>query len=102
VIAINKNGELFKVETENNVYWVKAVIIASGRKAKKLNVDGEEKFIGKGLTYLAIYDLPSFKDKAVAVVGGGNAALEAVIELAEFAKQIYIINLFPKLTGDEI
>jgi thioredoxin reductase len=102
VIAINKNGELFKLETENNLYRAKAVIIASGRKAKKLNVDGEEKFIGKGLTYLAIYDLPSFKYKAVAVVGGGNAALEAVIELAEFAKQIYIINLFPELTGDEI
>jgi alkyl hydroperoxide reductase subunit F len=102
VKAISKDGELFKVETENNLYWAKTIIIASGRKAKKLNVEGEEKFIGKGLTYLAIYDAPSFKDKNVVVVGGGNSALEVAIEVAKFAKQVYIINLFPELTGDEI
>jgi alkyl hydroperoxide reductase subunit F len=102
IVAIKKEGKLFKVETEDNTYWSKTVIIASGKKPRSLNVPGEDKLIGKGVTYCAICDAPFFKDKPVAVVGGGNSALQAILELAKFTNQIYVINLASELTGDEI
>jgi alkyl hydroperoxide reductase subunit F len=102
VSAIRKKGKLFKVETESNAYWGKTVIIASGKKPRRLNVPGEEKLIGKGVTYCAICDAPFFKDKPVTIVGGGNSALQAILELAKFTNQIYVINLALELTGDEI
>jgi alkyl hydroperoxide reductase subunit F len=102
VTAIKKKSFLFKVETESNAYWAKTVIIASGKKPRSLKVPGEDKLIGKGVTYCVLCDAPFFKDKPVAVVGGGNSALQAILELAKFTNQIYVINITPELTGDEI
>jgi alkyl hydroperoxide reductase subunit AhpF len=102
IVGVKKEGELFKEETEGNAYWSKTVIIASGKKPRSLNVPGEDKLIGKGVTYCVICDTPFFKNKPVAVVGGGNSALQAILELAKFTNQIYVINLTSELTGDEI
>jgi alkyl hydroperoxide reductase subunit F len=102
VVEVEKRGELFKVKTKTKVFWAKSVIIATGKKPRMLKVPGEEKFIGKGITYCAICDSPFFRDKPVAVVGGGNSALQAVLELSKFTKQIYLINIASELTGDEI
>lgn len=102
IVSIKKEGKVFKVETKNNTYWSKTVIIASGKKPRSLNVPGEEKLIGKGVTYCPICDSHFFKDKPVAVAGGGNAALQAILELSKFANQIFVINLPLELTGDEV
>jgi len=102
IVAVKKEREFFKVETKTNAYRTKTVIISSGKKPRSLNVPGEDKLMGRGVTYCAICDAPFFKDVPVAVAGSGNSALQAILELAKFTNQIYVINLAPKLTGDEV
>jgi len=102
VLAIKKEKDLFRVETKGCVYWAKTVIIATGKKPRSLNVPGEDKLIGRGVTYSALFDTPFFKDKPVVVVGGGNSALQTICELAKFTKKIYVVNITPNLTGDPV
>ena len=89
------------VTTKNNKYESKAVIIASGKKPKKLGVPGEEEFLSKGVNYCATCDAPLYKNKTVAVIGGGNSGLEAALFLAKYAKKVYIIDLMKKLGGED-
>lgn len=79
----------------------KAVIFATGKKSRKLNIPGEEEFIGRGVTYCAICDGPIFAGQRVAVVGGGNSAIEAALDMVRIAEHINLISLTP-LTGDVI
>ncbi|MFH8132341.1 MAG: NAD(P)/FAD-dependent oxidoreductase, partial [Candidatus Aenigmatarchaeota archaeon] len=102
VKSIKKENDLFKVETQERIYWAKSVIIASGKKPRSLNVPGEEKLVGKGIFYTTLFNAPYFKDLPVAVVGGGNSAMQAILELSKFTKKIYVINIADDLTGDEI
>jgi alkyl hydroperoxide reductase subunit F len=102
VVVIKKVRKLFKVETKTKSYWAKTVIVASGKKPRSLNVPGEDIFIGKGVSYCVTCDAPFFKNKPVAIVGGGNSALQAILELAKFTNQIYVINVGSQLTGDEV
>jgi len=90
VIDIKKK-ENFKVITNKNEYYTKKIIIAIGSERKKLNVKGEDEFLGKGVSYCATCDAPFYKNKIVGVVGGGNSALTAAILLSEYAKKVYII-----------
>ncbi|MFZ5364177.1 MAG: NAD(P)/FAD-dependent oxidoreductase [Patescibacteria group bacterium] len=93
----------FEMETgTGEKYGARAVIVASGKIPRKLGVPGEDKFLGRGLTYCATCDAPLFRGKDVAVIGGGNSALDAVIQLIKIANKIYLININPKLGGDEI
>ena len=87
---------------KSNVYQAKALIVASGGRRRRLNVLGEEKFEGKGVSYCSTCDAPVFRNKSVAVVGGGNAGLEAAIDLISYASKIYVINHGPELTGDPL
>lgn len=80
----------------------KTVIIATGKTWRKLGVPGEKEFQGKGVAYCSICDGPLFKDKTVAVVGGGNSGLEAVRDLASISKKVYVIQFLEELTGDKI
>lgn len=102
VTAIKKENELFRIETTKSTYWAKSVIVATGKRPRMLNVPGEEKYIGRGVTYYTVYDSPYFKNRPVAVIGGGNSALQAVLELANFTNQIYVINKEKELKGDEV
>jgi len=102
VIGIFKEDDIISVKTDNTTYKTKALIIASGKESKELNVPGEEEFKNRGLTYCATCDGPLFAGKEVVIVGGGNSALDAGMQLTKIAKKVYIINNASALRGDEI
>ncbi|MCM8804784.1 MAG: FAD-dependent oxidoreductase [Candidatus Omnitrophica bacterium] len=101
VIKILKDGRSFRLVTTKNEYLAKTVIIATGRKPRELGIKGENEFRNRGITYCATCDAPLFKDKIVAVVGGGNAGLDAVLQLSRIADKIYLIEVKSELTGDK-
>jgi len=82
-------------------YQSRAVIFATGKKPRKLNVSGEAELTGRGVTYCAICDGPIFAGQRVAVVGGGNSALEAALDMVKIAEHVDLVSLTP-LTGDAI
>lgn len=102
VTSISKEDNIVKVKTDKVEYTTKTAIIASGRVPRKLGVEGEAEFKNRGVTYCATCDAPLFADKEVAVIGGGNSALDAVLQLIKIAKKIYLINIGPKLRADSI
>ena len=102
VEKIEKKASLFEIKTQKNMYKGKALIIATGTKEKNLKVKGESKFVGRGVAYCATCDAPLFKNKDVAVVGGGNTALETVIQLEKYARKIYVITIYKELKGEHI
>src|SRR3989344_5642829 len=97
---IKKTGDNFKITTDQGEYETKAVILAIGASRRKLNVPGEQKFEGKGVVYCSTCDAPLFGGKTVAVIGGGNAGLEAVIDLFQYAEKIYLLEYTDSLKGD--
>lgn len=92
VINIKKIDKTINVITNKNEYECKSVIIATGLTKRKLNIENEEKLIGKGISYCATCDGAFFKENDVAVVGGGNTALEDAIFLSNYCKHVYLIN----------
>ncbi len=102
VAGIQKKGKQFIVKTSSGDFPAKAVIIASGSERQKLGVPGEAEFTGKGVSYCATCDGPFFRDKEVAVVGGGNAALTEAIELTRFASKITVIHRRNELRATKI
>jgi thioredoxin reductase (NADPH) len=86
--GIRKKGNNFEV---NGNYQAKKMIIALGTERRKLDVEGEHKYLGKGVSYCATCDGAFFKDKTVGVVGGANSAADAALSLADIAKKVYII-----------
>ncbi len=102
VSRISKIDKGFEVITETGEkYQAKAVIIATGKRPRPLNVPGENRLIGRGVTYCAICDGPLFADEKVAIIGGGNSALEATNDMIKIAKHVYLVSITP-LTGDAI
>lgn len=97
VIKIEDNK---KVITEKGVYQAKAIIIATGLLTKNLNLALEEKFLGKGISYCATCDGNFYKNKKVAVLGGGNTALTDVIYLSSIASLVYLIHRKDTFKGD--
>ena len=92
----------FEVATESGkTYQGKAAIIATGKRPRHLGVPGEELLIGRGVSYCAICDGPFFKGLKVAVIGGGNSALEAVLDLAKIADHVFLVT-HGSLTGDHV
>lgn len=103
VSRVEKSGDNFRVITEENKeYSARTLIVASGKRPRQLNVPGEAEYKNRGLTYCATCDAPLFAGKAVAVAGGGNSALDAVLQLVKIAPKIYLINLADQLTGDPV
>ncbi len=91
------------IETlEGDIFKAKTVIIACGAQPKKLGVKGEAEFVGRGVSYCAVCDGAFYQDKTVAVVGGGNAAVEEGIYLTKFAKKVYLIHRRNELRADKI
>lgn len=102
VARLNKIKGGFQAITEDdNKYESKVIVFAAGKKPKKLNIPGEAEFTGKGVSYCAICDGPVFARKRVAVVGGGNSSLEAVLDLVIIAEHVDMVSL-TQLTGDQV
>lgn len=99
---VKKNNSFFEVESDDGViYQSKTVIVATGKRPRPLNVPGEDRLRGKGLTYCSICDGPIFTGQRVAVIGGGNSALEATDDMVKIAEHVDLISLTP-LTGDQV
>lgn len=96
-----EDGAIKKVITEDGVFEGKCVIIATGAKHRTLGLEGEEKFIGEGISFCAVCDGAFYKDKTVAVIGGGNSALQEAILLSDLCKKVYVVQNLDKLTGEE-
>jgi alkyl hydroperoxide reductase subunit F len=102
VTEVKKAGDAISVKTDKGLYEARSVIIASGKRTKELRVPGEKEFKNKGLTYCATCDGPLFAGKDVTVIGGGNSALDAALQLIKIARHVYIINITGPLSGDAI
>lgn len=89
-IEILNNGT-FAVVTADHEYATKTVIVASGKRPKRLQVPGESQFIGRGISYCATCDGPLYSGNTVAVVGAGNSAVQAAIEMSAIAKKVYLV-----------
>lgn len=100
---IEQVGATFKVTTgKGEVVDCRTVIVATGKRPRLLGVPGEGKYKNKGLTYCATCEGPLFAGKPVAVIGGGNSALDAVLQLIRYCTRVYLINNSDKLIGDPI
>lgn len=103
VEKIEKADGHFSVKIKDgDTLTTKTLIIASGKVPRPLKVAGEDKFKGRGLTYCATCDGPLFAGKEVAVIGGGNSALDATLQMMKIAKKVYLININPALGGDKV
>ncbi len=101
VIGLSGKDGDFTVKTDSNEYKAKALILTSGKTPRSLDVPGEKELTGKGVTYCAICDAPLFKDRIVAVIGGGNSALDATLMLSDIAKKVYLIHRRLEFRGFE-
>jgi thioredoxin-disulfide reductase len=97
----SKDGT-FTIALEEGKHTARAVVLAFGREARRLGIPGEDQFWGRGVATCVTCDAPLYRNKTVAVVGGGNAALEGVLELAPVAKQVYLIHRRDEFRADEI
>jgi alkyl hydroperoxide reductase subunit F len=98
------NGEypVFEIETKDGeIFKSKSVLIATGGKRRKLNIPGEKEFNGKGVVYCSTCDAPLFDGKKVVVVGGGNAGVEAVVDLLPYADEIFLFEKTDSLKADK-
>ncbi len=92
VIGLSKEGEVFITETKfGGRYKARVVIVASGKRPKTLDIPGEKEFTGRGVSYCVTCDAPLFTNKIVAVVGGGNSAVSAALDLNKTASKVYLI-----------
>ena len=99
VVNLTKDKE---VTTNRGKYQAKSIIIATGLSNRTLEIDGVDSFIGRGISYCATCDGNFFKDKVVAVVGGGNTALEDAIFLSNICKKVYIVHRRNTFRGEKI
>ena len=102
VSKLTKIEDRFSIESESGNTSVKSVIIASGASPKKTGAENEEKFIGRGISFCATCDAALYKGKTVAVIGGGDAAVEEGMFLTRFAKKVYIIHRRDELRATKI
>ncbi|WP_084575876.1 NAD(P)/FAD-dependent oxidoreductase [Sporomusa malonica] len=91
-LAVNPD-RTFTITSDGGEYQAQAVIVASGKRPRRLEVPGEAEFTGRGVSYCATCDGPLFAGKTVAVIGGGNSALQAAIEVSGVAEKVYLISL---------
>ena len=101
VINIKSTNDSYEVFTKNNVFVSKYIIIATGRTPKKLEVKNSEKYEGKGISYCAVCDGALYRNKDIAIVGGGNTAIDTANYMSNIANKIYIINRSSNLRADQ-
>jgi thioredoxin reductase (NADPH) len=102
VYEINRENNTFVIRSNSHIYKSRTLILAFGKTPRDMKVPGEEDFKGKGVSYCATCDAPLFNNKVVAVVGGGNSALESSLLFAKMAKKVYLIHRRDEFRGDAI
>lgn len=102
VVSLDFSSDIKKIELSDKTVTAKAVIIATGASPRKLGVPGEERFIGKGVSFCGTCDAPFFKDHVVAAVGGGDTAVQESLYLTKFAKKVYLIHRRDELRATKI
>ena len=100
VKALEKTENGFKVIGESAVYEARSVILALGAKHRMLGLAGEAALVGNGISFCAVCDGAFYKDRTVAVIGGGNSALQEAILLSESCKKVYVVQNLPEFTGE--
>jgi thioredoxin reductase (NADPH) len=101
VISI-QHGKTFILKTSDNTYETDTIIVAAGSYYSRLGVDGEEKYIGKGVSYCATCDGFMFRDKEVAVIGGGDTAISDALELTQHSSTVYLIHRRDQLRASQV
>ena len=101
VHSLNLSEELKEIVLKDKTITAKALIIASGASPKKLGI-GEDKFMGKGISFCATCDAPFFKEKTVVAIGGGDTAVQEAIYLTKFAKKVYLVHRRDELRATKI
>ena len=99
-VGITKNGDAFIVKGESAEYEGKTVIIATGAAHRRLGLPDEDKFTGEGVSYCAVCDGAFYNGKDVAIIGGGNSALQEAVLLSKSCKSVTVIQNLPYLTGE--
>ena len=100
---VDKTENGFRVGLANGeAYECKALILAYGKVPKSLGIEGEEKFMGRGVSTCVTCDAPLFKNRDVAIIGGGNSAVEGALELATIARNVYLIHRRGTFRADEV
>ena len=97
-----KDGEIKTVVTDSGEYEAKAIVIATGAKHRLPGIENEQKYIGEGISFCAVCDGAFYEGKTVAVLGGGNSALQEAILLSELAQKVYVIQNLDVLTGEKM
>jgi thioredoxin reductase (NADPH) len=97
-----ERGSSKKVITAKYAYETKTIIIATGTRAKKMNIPGESEFIGRGVSFCAVCDAPFYRDKNVLVVGGGDSAVEEAVYISKFAKNVTVVHRRNELRAAKI
>jgi len=102
VLSVEKDGDVFTVRTqEGSAFAAKTVILALGVKHRMLGLPGEEELIGSGLSFCAVCDGAFFADQDVAVIGGGNSALQEALLLSEICQSVCVVQNLPHFTGEK-
>lgn len=101
VLSIAKGNGIFTVTTEDGEYEAKSVIVATGAKHRMLGLEDEERFVGNGISFCAVCDGAFYKDGEVAVIGGGNSALQEALLLSTLCKKVTVVQNLAFFTGEE-
>lgn len=102
VEEVSLNNNLFTIKTDEGLYEARGIIVATGTVSSKIGIPGEDRFIGRGISYCATCDGMFFKNLDVAVIGGGDAAIEEGLSLANIAKKVYVIHRRDALRAQKI
>ncbi|OYT27782.1 MAG: thioredoxin-disulfide reductase [Candidatus Altiarchaeales archaeon ex4484_96] len=102
VVQLSLKGEIKEVSTREKKIQTKTVILASGTEHRKLGIKGEAEFIGRGVSFCATCDAPFYRDRKVAVIGGGNSAVDEALTLSEMASTVYLIHRRDMLRAEQV
>jgi thioredoxin reductase (NADPH) len=102
VLSVDFKNKIKTIKVDEGEHKTKAVIIATGTEPKKLNIPGEDKFRGRGVSYCATCDGPFFKEKDIVVVGAGNSGIQEGLYLLRFVKSANVVEFLPHMTAEKI